>query len=54
MLIQQAYTATGSCVMCNQLTFASLIHSGTQPVEFNRYNSFAKITAFLYGGFDGS
>lgn len=47
------YTVTGSCVSGNQLTFASLIHSGTQPVEFNRYNSFAKFTAFLYGGFDG-
>jgi hypothetical protein len=47
------YTVTGSCVSGNQLTFASLVHSGTQPLTFNRFNQFAKFTAFLYGGFDG-
>lgn len=47
------YTVTGSCVAGPQLTFASLIHSGTQPIQFNRYNNFAKYTVFLYGGFDG-
>ena len=47
------YTVTGSVVSSAQITFASLIHSGTQPISFNRFNQFAKFTAFLYGGFDG-
>jgi hypothetical protein len=36
-----------------RLTFASLIHSGTQPVLFNKFSEFAKFTVFLNGGFDG-
>jgi hypothetical protein len=47
------YTVTGSCVSGSQLTFASLVHSGTQPIQFNKFNNFAKFTVFMYGGFDG-
>jgi hypothetical protein len=47
------YTVTGSCISGNQLTFASLIHNGTQPIQFNKFNNFAKYTVFMYGGFDG-
>lgn len=35
------------------VTFATLIQDGTQPVTFNKYNNFAKFTTVLYGGFDG-
>jgi hypothetical protein len=35
------------------ITFASLVHEGTQPTTFNKYNNFAKFTTVLYGGFDG-
>jgi hypothetical protein len=35
------------------VTFASLVHEGTQPITFNKYNNYAKFTTFLYGGFDG-
>lgn len=37
----------------NNITFASLIHDGTQPINFNRYNRYAKFSTVLYGGFDG-
>lgn len=36
-----------------RLTFASLIHSGTQPILFNRFSDFAKFTMVLQGGFNG-
>ena len=35
------------------VTFASLVHEGTQPVTFNKFNNYAKFTTVLYGGFDG-
>lgn len=36
-----------------RLTFASLIHSGTQPILFNKFSDYAKFTAYFYGGYDG-
>ena len=41
------YTVNGD------VTFATLVHEGTQPITFNKYNNYAKFTTVLYGGFDG-
>lgn len=37
-----------------RLTFASLVHSGSQPILFNKFSEFAKFTVPLFGGFDGT
>lgn len=37
-----------------RLTFASLIHSGSQPILFNKFSEFAKFTVCMFGGFDGT
>jgi len=36
-----------------RLTFASLVHSGTQATLFNKFSDYAKFTVFMNGGFDG-
>jgi hypothetical protein len=41
------YTVNG------HITFATMVQDGTQPITFNKYNTYAKFTAPLYGGFDG-
>jgi hypothetical protein len=41
------YTINGN------VTFASMIHEGTQPITFNKYNNYAKFSTVMYGGFDG-
>lgn len=37
-----------------RLTFASLVHSGAQPILFNKFSEFAKFTVCMFGGFDGT
>lgn len=39
--------------IADRLTLASLIHSGTQPILFNKFSDYAKFTVYMYGGFDG-
>ncbi|MFA6049827.1 MAG: hypothetical protein WC761_01400 [Candidatus Paceibacterota bacterium] len=37
-----------------RLTLASLVHSGTQAMLFNKFSDYAKFTVYMYGGFDGT
>lgn len=48
------YKITDELLSTDRITFATLYQKGATASDFNKFTGFAKFTAFLYGGFDGT